>query len=115
MALVTNGESKTRRYKIKRFNLEKYFESILIEGELGFGKPDPRVYKLALSNLHLSAENVWMVGDNLEWDVKGPKQLGIYSIWFDYKRSGLPLNSSIRPDRIITEITELLQLLESMK
>ena len=33
LGLLTNGDGETQRYKIERFGLAKYFETILIEGE----------------------------------------------------------------------------------
>ena len=108
MILVSNGNSDKQRGKIDRFGIEKYFEQCLIEGEVGYGKPDIRIFKLALSILELKAEDVWMVGDNLVWDVEAPQKVGIYSIWNDYKKTGLPINSKIVPDRIINSIIELI-------
>lgn len=108
LALITNGNSVKQRYKINKFGLEKYFDACLVEGEVGFGKPDPRVFRLAMEKLQVTPEEVWMVGDNLEWDIEAPQKLGIYSIWNDYSRKGLPADSKIVPDRIINNIRELL-------
>ncbi len=108
LALMTNGEAEYQRSKIERFNLSKFFEVILIEGEMGFGKPDKRVYHKALDSLRLSPSEVWAVGDNLEWEVWGPQQLGIHSIWNDYIKKGLSPSSEIVPHRIIHSIAELM-------
>jgi len=108
LALMTNGESEKQRSKIKRFSLEKYFDVILVEGEIGYGKPDKEVYTMALDALKLEPDDVWAVGDNLEWDLWGPQQLGIYSIWNDYKKQGLPSTSDVVPDRVINSIAELI-------
>lgn len=108
LALITNGEAYTQRYKIERFGLEKYFELILIEGEAGYGKPDMQIYRKALSSLDLTPMDVWMVGDNLEWDVAAPQKLGIFSIWVDFKMQGLSPHSVVIPDRIVNSINELL-------
>ncbi|MBN1381076.1 MAG: HAD family hydrolase [Deltaproteobacteria bacterium] len=108
LALMTNGEGHKQRSKIRRFDLEKYFNAILIEGEMGFGKPEMAVYYRALDELGLKPEDVWSVGDNLEWDVGGPQKLGIHGIWNDHARQGLPPASKIIPDRIIHQITELI-------
>ena len=107
LALLTNGAAQEQNAKIERFNLRQYFETILIEGEVGFGKPDERIYRLALARLKLSPEEVWMVGDNLEWDVAAPQTLGIYSIWHDWRKKGLPDGCGVVPDRIIHNISEL--------
>ena len=82
---MTNGGAEQQRSKIKRFGLEEIFDVILVEGESGFGKPDSQVYAMALDSLKLEPNTVWSVGDNLEWDVWGPQQLGIYGIWNDVK------------------------------
>ena len=41
LGMVTNGSSDTQREKIARWNLEPYFDEIVIESEFGRGKPDP--------------------------------------------------------------------------
>ncbi len=109
LALMTNGEAHKQRNKISRFNLERFFNSILIEGEMGFGKPEEEVYKRAMKELGLTPEEVWAVGDNLEWDVGAPQKLGIFGIWNDFSRQGLPSGSDIIPDRIIHDISELVE------
>lgn len=112
LALITNGTSQGQRAKLARFHLTDYFEHILIDQELGFGKPDVRVFQHALSLLQLNSRDVWMVGDNLVWDIQGPQAIGIYAIWHDYRKTGLMPHASIIPDRIITDIGELVQPVE---
>ena len=107
LALLTNGSARMQRSKIERFGLAAHFDAILIEGEVGFGKPDPRVYKRALDVLAVAPGDTWMVGDNLEWDVAEPQRQGIYGIWIDIRGSGLPQGHRVRPDRIIRRLSEL--------
>jgi len=110
LALVTNGAAETQRAKIERFELAHRFAHVQIEGEYGFGKPDERAYHHALAALGVPAQDTWMVGDNLEWEVIAPQRLGIYAIWHDLQRVGLPANSPARPDRIIERLEQLLEL-----
>jgi putative hydrolase of the HAD superfamily len=107
LGLITNGRGEDQRAKIERFALAPWFEFVVIEGEFGCGKPDARVYQHALAQLGLPPGEVWMVGDNLEWDVAAPQRLGIAGIWHDVRGDGLPADTSIRPDRIIRSIREL--------
>jgi putative hydrolase of the HAD superfamily len=109
LALITNGPGSSQREKLERFSLERFFTTILIEGEFGCGKPEKKIYLRALSDLDLTPSEVWSVGDNLEWDIAAPQALGIYTIWNDYKKGGLPPRSTIIPDRIITAISELIE------
>jgi len=108
LALITNGAAAPQRAKVTRFDLTHRFHHIQIEGEHGFGKPEERAYRHALSALGVDAADTWMVGDNLEWEVVAPQQLGIHAIWHDVVGEGLPPNSTARPDRIIRSLPELL-------
>jgi putative hydrolase of the HAD superfamily len=108
LALITNGAAQKQRQKVERFGLKRFFKTILIEGELGYGKPEEAVYLHALDDLGLTPDAVWSVGDNLAWDVAAPQQLGIWGIWHDVRAQGLPLPSPVIPDKIITSIAELM-------
>ena len=108
LALVTNGAAGTQRAKIERFALAHRFDHIQIEGEHGFGKPEERAYLHAMQALGVTAPETWMIGDNLEWEVEAPQRLGIYAIWIDVHGDGLPAGSTVKPDRIIRSLTELL-------
>lgn len=108
LALLTNGNARYQRHKIERHYLTTFFECILIEEEYGVGKPDPSIYQSALEQLHLVANQAWMVGDHLWFDVGAPQQLGIFALWFDPDQAGLPLDTQVRPDRIIHTLPELL-------
>jgi putative hydrolase of the HAD superfamily len=108
LALVTNGAAGAQRAKVERFALSDRFDHIQIEGEHGFGKPDERAYLHAMQTLGVTASETWMIGDNLEWEVVAPQRLGIYAIWIDVHGDGLPPDSTVKPDRIIRSLTELL-------
>lgn len=110
LALLTNGAGPAQRRKIARFGLEVLFDAILVEGELGFGKPDERVYRRALDELNVRPADAWMVGDNLEWDVSAPQKLGIVGVWVDRRGSGLQNASPVRPDRIVRALSDLRSL-----
>jgi putative hydrolase of the HAD superfamily len=109
LALVTNGNAIPQRRKIDKFGLCRFFDHIFIEGEVGFGKPDERVYKLALQKLDTAPSETWMAGDNLEWDVIQPQKLGIFSIWIDASGDGHTKLGDARPDRIVRRLSDLKQ------
>jgi hypothetical protein len=45
----------------------------------------------------------------LEWEIAAPQRLGIYAIWHDAYRIGIPPNCGVQPDRIIHSLPELLR------
>lgn len=111
LALVTNGAAAPQRAKIERFALAPRFDHVLIEGELGYGKPEPQVYSELLSRCEVSAHEAWIVGDNLEWEVAAPKRHGLGTVWADMHRTGLPADRPADPDHVITSLPELLSRL----
>jgi HAD superfamily hydrolase (TIGR01509 family) len=110
LALVTNGDAVEQRWKIERCALAPYFGTIVIEGEVGAGKPEPIVYHTAMKALGVEpGPDVWMVGDHLEFDVAGPQRLGLHGVWLDRSGGGLPDRTTVRPDRIVRALAEVVQ------
>jgi putative hydrolase of the HAD superfamily len=108
LCLITNGAAATQRAKIERFGLAGHFDHIQIEGEHGFGKPELRAYEHALRTLDAPAEESWILGDNLVWEVQAPQRLGLHAIWCDRDGKGVPAGSNVTPDRIISCLSELM-------
>ena len=78
------------------------------------GKPSSSFFELALAELELPAENVIMVGDDIDSDVGGAQQQGIRGILVKtgkYRRE-LVENSEVKPDRIIDSIADLEAILD---
>ena len=107
LAMLTNGAGRAQRQKISRFQLEPLFDLILVEGELGFGKPDERIYQLALAELAVTPRDTWMIGDHLEWDVGQPQRMGVTGIWVDAAGAGLSAACAVRPDLVVRGLGEL--------
>jgi putative hydrolase of the HAD superfamily len=108
LALVTNGDARQQRDKIERHDLARWFDAILIEGEMGYGKPDEQVYREALRRLGVPATDAWMVGDHLEFDVGAPQRLGLRGVWVDRAGVGLPANADVTPHRIVRDLSGML-------
>jgi putative hydrolase of the HAD superfamily len=113
LALLTNGAGPPQRKKLVRFALTDLFDAVLIEGELGFGKPDERVYYHALAALAVEPRDAVMVGDNLEFDVGAPQKLGISGVWVDVRGRGVPDGATVRPDYVVRSLKELRSLIAS--
>jgi putative hydrolase of the HAD superfamily len=107
---MTNGTSESQRRKLKRFNIEKYFDYIYIEGEIGYGKPDIKIYKYMLEETKITEENIIMVGDNLIWDIEPAQKLGINAIWINTKGVKLE-DTNIRPIKTIKKISDIIKII----
>jgi len=105
LALLSNGAPDLQWEKIRGAGLKDYFDPIVVTGELGVGKPDPRVYRHVLDLLKVSPEAAVMVGNSLRSDIAGAKAVGIRAIWVN--RDGKELNGEVRPDAEIRDLSQL--------
>ncbi len=77
LALVSNFDHPRHLRKvIATHRLTPLFRSIVISGEFGVKKPDPRIFRQALKETGLSPREVVYVGDTEE-DVEGARAAGI--------------------------------------
>lgn len=107
MGLITNGLSCLQREKIKGAGqLEKYFDTIVISGDVGIAKPAPPMFDTALANLELAPEQVVMVGNGMRTDIEGAKAAGLRAIYIDRGDPHGGDSSSI-PEATIHNLNEL--------
>jgi putative hydrolase of the HAD superfamily len=110
LGVVTNGSSSAQRGKIALIGAQR-FAVIAVTGEHGVAKPDPAIFRIALEQLGLPADQVVHVGDNLSADVGGAQAAGIPTVWLN--RPAADGTVQIRPEDAPTpdaEITTLAQL-----
>jgi putative hydrolase of the HAD superfamily len=110
MGLLTNGAPDLQRTKIEGAGVGRYFDEILISGDIGIGKPDRRIYETLISRLRATAETTLMIGNNPATDVRGAQQAGMRAVWLN--RSGDEVD--ILPDWEISRLDELPQILDSI-
>lgn len=70
LAIITNGPSNAQWEKINRLHLTKYFDCILVSGDLPWEKPDPNIFYAACNHLAVKPSECVMVGDKLETDIQ---------------------------------------------
>lgn len=73
--------------------------------ELGFKKPDKRIYQLVIEEWNCSPGDILMVGDSLSCDVRGAKTAGMKAVLLDRQ-----CRSSGRPERICS-LSNLFEIL----
>ncbi|GAA5335029.1 MULTISPECIES: HAD family hydrolase [Thermus] len=83
LVLLTNGVPDLQREKLVGSGLKGAFDLTLVSGEVGLGKPDPRLFRMALCAFGAPPEEAVMVGDNPERDVQGALAAGIRAVFVD--------------------------------
>ncbi|WP_026023085.1 HAD family hydrolase [Paenisporosarcina sp. TG20] len=106
VAIITNGSTQRQIAKIINTNLNSYFNTIIISEEVGFSKPDKRIFELALNRLNVQPEDALFVGDDIEKDIDGCQNANIQGIWFNPHM--INNNTEIKPYAEINSIDGLL-------
>ncbi len=94
MAIISNCSNLVSDI-ITKFQLEKYFDTILLSHKVGIAKPNQKIYETCLDRLSIDASQVIMIGNNLEEDVIVPRSLGIKTFLFDPWNEFPNLNNKI--------------------
>ncbi len=103
--IVTNGPV-TQRDKCVAAGLAQIAPFIIVSAEVGFCKPDPQIFRLALSAAGLnSAERALFIGDNPVADIDGAKRFGMMAAWIRRGREYPP--GLICPDYTIEHVLDV--------
>lgn len=70
LAIITNGTSNAQWEKVNRLNLAKYFDCILVSGDVKWEKPDEHIFFAACDYLDVKPIDCCMIGDKLETDIE---------------------------------------------
>lgn len=111
LAAVTNAPGAYQRKKLAAVGLADAFDAVVISGEIGVAKPDPRIFHAACDGLGLQPHEVAHVGDKLTTDARGAARAGLSGIWLNRDRIPAPRASAEDSVPTITSLEELPELL----
>lgn len=103
--VITNGFKEVQHTKLQQCALDPYFEHIIISEDIGYNKPDVRIFREAERLANTNREECLMIGDNFNTDIVGAKNAGWQSIWYN------PDNNKRYQAKQIQCLTELMEVL----
>jgi len=98
---------------LNRKDLTKYFDAIVTSVDADSRKPDPGIYRKALSILECAPHEAAMVGDRVDTDIAGANRIGVTSIlcrWNERYPVDMTDEDDL-PDYVIGSIGELPSLI----
>ena len=110
LAIVTDAQSTYARGELHKVGLLGYFDPIIVSGDYGYRKPDPRLFQLALNGMAVAAENALYVGNDMYRDIYGAREARLTTVMFDSDQ-GEKTYRDCTPDYTITDFRDLLQIL----
>ncbi len=86
--LITNGFEEVQHIKLKNCELAGFFDTVTTSQNAGVKKPNPRIFEFALDSAGAEKKRSIMIGDSVESDCLGAKNIGMDQIYFNPKKKG---------------------------
>src|SRR5262249_13271914 len=80
---LTNWSAETFPIARTRFGFLEWFEDIVVSGEVGLAKPDPRIFELAIQRCGLTPDSTVFIDDNPP-NIQAATQLGFHAVRFEH-------------------------------
>jgi 2-haloacid dehalogenase len=78
---LTNWSAETFPIARRRFEFLKWFENIVVSGEVGLAKPDPRIFALTIERCKLDPSRTVFIDDSLK-NVEAGRDAGMHALHF---------------------------------
>lgn len=114
LGILSNaGDDKDVRQLLQKFGVEAFFDFVLTSAACYYRKPHPRAFEIALAHWSITPPEAVMVGDSLEADIIGAKNLSMKTIWITRRAQFTNENMHrIKPDFSLRKLSELPPTLE---
>lgn len=106
LALVSNTPP-TSQLILDRLELRARFDAVVFSCDVGFLKPDPRIFQCALRQLGATAEETVVVGDKIRTDILGGAILGLRSVLLETRMHSIVEDNRSYVDAIIPSLEDL--------
>lgn len=107
MVLVSNFYGNIS-HVLEEFHLSEFFKDIVESAVVGVRKPDHRIFALGVEALGLKPEECVVVGDSFYKDIEPAKKAGCQAVWFKGEGWTDQQYDETLPDKIITDLNQLL-------
>jgi putative hydrolase of the HAD superfamily len=114
LAALSDAQSAWAAPEIRQVGLDSFFNPLVVSGDFGFRKPDPRLFRVALKGLNLTPDEALFVGNDMYRDIFGAQEIGLKTVFFK-SNQGRQSKEGVEPDYIIYRFGELLQAVEFLE
>lgn len=106
MHIITNGFEKTQHGKLNSSGLSPYFTHVITSEGSNSLKPHKEIFEYALAKAGAAVHESIMIGDTLEVDILGAKEVGMDQVHTNFT----DVVQDIKPTYTVTDLIQLKQL-----
>jgi len=114
LAIISDAQTPYALPELHAAGLSGYFDPIIISGDIGYRKPDQRLFSAALHAMKMDASEVLHVGNDMYRDIYGAQVLKMKTVFFKTNQ-GQQEKEGVKPDYIIYKFPELLNAIQFFK
>lgn len=100
--IITNGFEEVQHLKLRNSGIIDYFRSVTTSEDVGLKKPHPSVFNSALKKASTMPQQSIMIGDSFEADIIGAKNVGMHTLFFNYRNEKV-----LSPCSSVNELLEI--------
>lgn len=104
---LTNGNSN-----LEKIGIRHLFHGVVTAVSAGAAKPEQRIFDAAVAETGVAPDEILHVGDHPETDIYGAREAGFRTAWINRNGETWP-EELPAPDAVVTDMTELRELLEA--
>jgi putative hydrolase of the HAD superfamily len=108
LAILSDAPKIQAWIRLAAMQIQDKFDLVITFDETKSKKPNKKPFLYALKKLRLEPEECLMIGDSLRRDIAPTKNLGFKTVFAKY--GGNKEKASVKPDYIINDIKELLNI-----
>jgi HAD superfamily hydrolase (TIGR02253 family) len=112
LGIVTDAPKIQGWIRLAAMNLHHFFDVVVAVEDTGKRKPSLLPFRAGMKKLKLKANEILFIGDSLERDIKGAKEVGMKTALALYGQTKGKTESKIKPDYNLKDFSELLTILE---
>jgi len=105
--LVSNAQELFTVPEFQIFDLEKYFDGVILSSSVGYKKPGPEIYRIALERFGLDPRDTVMVGNDDRADCWGAHNAGLDSMYIFTEQSPKPVDPLPHNCRVLDTIGDV--------
>lgn len=118
LGIVSNSPVNFHENVLARHSLREYLDVVVVSCEVGYRKPHPQIFRIALEALNVEPRHAIYVGDIPQIDVPGARKLGMKVVLISTPEPAveylkLPKNlDDTEPDYMIDNLLELIDIVK---
>lgn len=112
IAVVSDAPSVQAWLRLCYLQIHDLFDTVVTFDDTGEAKPSPKPFNMALKRLRLKPEEALMIGDWVDRDLLGAKNLGMRTVHARYGAEVVPDGPDPSADVVIDDIGDLVAIVD---